>query len=154
MTTVTRIRADGIEYVLAKLLDRNVKVLGAQRDIQAHEDTFRGLVTDENELVGLVAADLAFAHATGAALAMVPAAKLEELDELTPDEELIEFYVEVANVLSRIVNEAAPERVRIDPGLEHSVDAMLGVMDSASGIAVTVAIEGYGSGTVSLWSTR
>ena len=153
MTTVTAIRADGIEYVLAKLLDREVKVLGSQRNIQAHEETFRGLVTDENELVGLIAADLPFAHATGAALAMVPPAKLEELDDITPDEELLEFYVEVANVLSRIINEAAPQRVRIDPGLDHDVDAMLGVMQRAAGIAVSVEIEGYGSGTVSLWSS-
>lgn len=153
MSTVTSIRADGIEYVLAKLLDREVKVLSSERNIQAHEETFRGLVTDENELVGLIAADLPFAHATGAALAMVPAGKLEELDEITPDEELLEFYVEVANVLSRIVNEAAPERVRIDPGIDHGVDAMLGVMEQASGIAVSVDIEGYGTGTVSLWSS-
>lgn len=154
MSAVTHIEATDVAHVLAKLLGRDVSVLNAVDEMSVHERTFRGLVTDEDELVGLIAADPAFAHASGAALAMVPPARLEELDDEELDDELLEFYVEVANVLSRVVNEASPDRVRIDPSMDHDASAMLALMESASGVGVAVDIEGYGVGLVSMWSTR
>lgn len=152
MSAVTAIAKENVEHVLRSLLDREVTILSGERRLRLHEATLRGLVTDADELVGAIGCDADFARLTGAALAMIPAGGIDDDDEELIDEELLEFYQEVANVLSRVVNEASPERVRIDPGMEHAVPTMLDVLDGASGVAVSVDIEGYGQGTVGLWS--
>ena len=152
MSFVTSIRSENIEHVLRKLLDRDVSVVRSEPRISLHEATLRGLVTDENDLVGVIGADMDFAHTSGAALAMVPPGYLEDLEGEEVDGELLEFYVEVANVLSRLLNEASPERVRIDPAIDHPPESLLSLVADASGVAALVDIDGYGTGTVSLWS--
>ncbi len=118
---------------------------------EIHPSTLRGLVTDENELVALIGSDLAFAHFSGAALAMVPLDAVDA-DATSPDEDLLEVYGEVANVLSRVVNEALPERVRIDPGIVHPIEELANIIRQGElAFGRSVSIDGYGAGVLAVW---
>jgi hypothetical protein len=150
MSTATRINAANVAHVLEGLLSKSVKVCDAA-PFAPSAATWRGLVTNDNVLVGVIGGDLAFAHKAGAALAMIPAGAVEDHGD-APNEEWLEFYAEVANVLSRVVNEAAPSRVRIDPGLTHDPDALQAVLAAGPGLTLAVEIQGYGSGTVGIWT--
>ena len=140
----------GVAELLAGLLGR--EVAGApSEDMQPHPATYRGLVTNENVLMAIIGSDLEFAHRSAAALAMVPVATVEDKGEV-PDHDLLEFYDEVANVLSRVVNEAVSVRLRIDPGMVHPAEAMAAIVDGGARIVACQAnFEGYGSGSVGVW---
>ncbi|MCP5027940.1 MAG: hypothetical protein GY929_16820 [Actinomycetia bacterium] len=136
--------------LLEKLIGKDIS-LSEPTSKDIHPSTLRGLVTDENELVALIGSDLPFAHFSGAALAMVPLDAVDA-EATSPDEDLLEVYGEVANVLSRVVNEALPERVRIDPGLDIAVEDLAAVIkqgELAFGRAVN--IDGYGAGVLAVW---
>lgn len=143
-----------VETLLNDLLGRQVDVHDIEL-VEPHSSTARGLVDDEDNLVAVIAGDLAFAHLTGAALAMVPAAKANEAVD-DPDEELMEFYIEVANVLSRAINEAMqPVRVRIDPGMDHAVEDLQKLVARGDIVtSVSAYIEGYGDGRLGIWQSR
>ncbi len=150
MTVAALLPEDNLRHVIAGLLGRNV-VLEEVPDIDLHEATMRGLVTDEDELVGLIGCDLAFAHLSGAALAMIPAASVTTEGEAV-NEEWLEFYVEVANVMSRVVNETSVHRLRIDPGIDHSSADLVELARSTPGRAFSATIEGYGTGVYAIWT--
>lgn len=136
--------------LMRDLLSKDIR-LDTIPTIEPHPATFRGLVTDDNQLVALIASDIAFAHKTGAALAMIPPTAVADKGN-EPDPDFIELYHEVANVLSRLVNEAHPTRVRIDPGLEIPVEQL--EMIRAEGRVVvqsSVDVEGYGAGNLGIW---
>lgn len=136
--------------LLQDLLSRDIS-LDIIPAIEAHPSTYRGLVNDDNEVVALIACDVAFAHRSGAALAMIPNGVVADKGD-EPDEEFIELYHEVANVLSRLVNEAHPSRVRIDPGMVIPVEQLQNIMDTGRPIVLsTVDIAGYGSGNLGVW---
>lgn len=144
MSTTTYIDAPELAVLLKQLLGRPVSVKECDA-FEPHELTKCGLVDNDNQLVGVIAADLAFAHRSGASLAMIPAGAVEDAGDEVVDSWL-EFYREVANVASRVVNEASPRRVRLDPGLEHS-DADLDAVVGAGGLlSVEISIDGYGEG--------
>ncbi len=138
-----------VRHVLAGLLGQQVTVERCD-EIDLHPLTRRGLLTDDNALVGLIGSDLRFAHISGAALAMVPVSQVEAAGS-TPDEELMEFYVEVANVCSKLVNEAGPTHIRIDPGLEINDELFDGAIARSTLYANTVTIDDYGSGSFGFW---
>ncbi|MCP3855965.1 MAG: hypothetical protein GY745_15805 [Actinomycetia bacterium] len=141
---------ENTQQLLQKLIGKDIHLTELVSK-EIHPSTLRGLVTDENELVALIGSDLPFAHFSGAALAMVPLDAVDA-DATSPDEDLLEVYGEVANVLSRVVNEALPERVRIDPGLDHPVEELAQVIkqgELAFGCAVN--IDGYGAGVLAVW---
>ena len=136
--------------LLKDLLSRDI-TLETIPTIEPHPSTFRGLVTDDNTLVALIAGDIAFAHNSGAALAMIPSGIVKEKGD-TPDDEFIELYQEVANVLSRLVNEAHPSRVRIDPGMEIPMEDMQVIMDQGRVVVQSnVTISGYEAGALGIW---
>jgi hypothetical protein len=82
---------------------------------------------------------------------MIPAGKLDEIDD-EPDTDILAIYTEVANVLSRLVNEASPNRVRLDPAMQHDPDALQRIVDQGQPlISCTVGIAGYGSGELGAW---
>jgi hypothetical protein len=149
MATVT-IRQDSITRLLEELLGRDVTVTAGGASAP-HPATLRGLVTDGDVLVAVLGGDLPFAHRSGAALAMIPAGKLDEIDD-EPDTDILAIYTEVANVLSRLVNEASPNRVRLDPAMQHDPDALQRIVDQGQPlISCTVGIAGYGSGELGAW---
>ncbi|MEE9413668.1 MAG: hypothetical protein V3V01_00190 [Acidimicrobiales bacterium] len=135
--------------LLEDLLGREVNLQPVDK-VEPHEATYRGMVTDEDDLVAVIGSDLEFAHTTGAALALIPAGRLDGLDQ--PDDVLLEIYTEVANVMSRLVNEATIYRTRLDPGVTHSTEALEEVIKSGSMIeACTATIAGYGTGNLGIW---
>ena len=144
------IKDSGMAQILSSLLSREVQAVQCQ-GFQPHPATYRGLVSDENHLLSVIASDLEFAHRSAAALAMIPAGAVE--NKLTvPDQDLMDFYGEVANVLSRLINEAAPTRLRLDPGMEHSAESLESIVTGgACIISCETTIEGYGSGSVGIW---
>lgn len=135
-----------VARLLKGLLNRPVSV-SETGSFESHPATRCGLVTNDDRLVGLIAADLAFAHRAGASLAMIPAGAVEDQGN-SVEEIWIEFYREVANVLSRTVNEASPQRVRIDPGISHAPDDLAGVEAAGGLTALAVSIDGYGDGNL------
>lgn len=150
MATIT-ISDNEVQSILAGLLGRTVTVSPVDDAIRPHSSTARGLVTDDNELVAVIATDLRFAHRSAAALAMMPAALVAEEAE-DPDDDLLEIYQEVANVLSRLANEALPSRVRLDPNMDHPLQKMQKiVVEGEIMSAVEAEIEDYGVGRLGLW---
>lgn len=136
--------------LMKELISRDVS-LDTVNSIEPHPATMRGLVTDDNKVVALIASDIAFAHNTGAALAMIPAGIVKEKGE-NPDGEFIELYYEVANVLSRLVNEAHPSRVRIDPGMDIPIEQLSEIMEKGRPVVLsTVNVDGYGPGNLGIW---
>ena len=138
------------EQMLAELIGRDVTVRPAD-SCDVHPATYRGLITNENMLVGVIASDLDFAHRSGAALAMIPAGRVSEPNKV-PEEDLIMVYVEVANVLSRLANEAAPARVRVDPGIDHPEEKLQAVVERGKALVLGKAdIDGYSGGVFGVW---
>jgi hypothetical protein len=147
---MSAIAESAIASILTQLLGRNVSG-GAAQVVDPHEVTVRGLVTNENQLVAVIASDLAFAHRSGAALAMIPVGTVEEHGH-DPNPDFLEFYSEVANVLSRLVDEALPMRVRLDPAITHPPEALKAIMANGTVVAACeTTIDGYGSGNVGVW---
>jgi hypothetical protein len=137
-----------VRNLLEGLLGRDVKVTteGVAAPV-LHEVTMCGLVDDENVLRYVFGTDLALAHFLGAAVALIPAGRAKEAR--SPDEDLVANYREVANVLSRSVNERAENRVRIDPGLALDRQAMVDAVSGASTLArYAVDVAGYGEGVL------
>ena len=136
--------------LLRELLSRSIR-LDTIATITPHPATYRGVVNDDNVPVAVIAADIDFAHTSAAALAMIPASIVEEKGD-KPDPDLIDMFCEVANVLSRLVNEAHPTRLRIDPGIEFPTEELQAIMDSGRVVVQsTISIEGYGSGDLGIW---
>lgn len=138
-----------VQRILGGLLNRKVKVAPSKAKPE-HPATRRPLVNDDNGLVAVIASDLPFAHRSGAAVALMPPAMVAAVPEV-PDEDLMENYIEVANVLSRVVNEASRARVRIDPDLKVPASQMQALIDACGCTAFDVDIEDYGAGSVAIW---
>ena len=141
---------DEVGGLLTNLIGREITA-GATESVEPHPATMRGLVTNENQLVAVIASDLDFAHRTGAALAMIPAGRCEDAGD-NPDSDLLEVYREVSNVISRLIDEALPMRVRLDPGMDHELEAMQAIVATGNVMAMCEAqIDGYGSGRFAVW---
>ena len=149
MTTVA-ISPKQVEGILETLIGKSISVQLVD-SVDAHPATMRGLVTNENQLVAVIASDVPFAHRTAAALAMFPAGMVEEKGD-EPDEDLVLVYHEVANVLSRLIDEATSMRVRLDPGMDHSAESLAAVGATGAPMVLgEVAVDGYGSGRFGAW---
>lgn len=136
--------------MLDALFGKDVQVAGAT-EMDLYVPSLRGLMTNEDELVGAIGGDRGFVTVAGAALALMPAVTPGTEDEETHDE-LVEFYGEVANVLSRLVNDFGEERVRIDPGVTHSSENLGLIVGAAERCLFTLEIEGYGQGVAGIWT--
>jgi hypothetical protein len=149
MSTVT-ITQESVTRLIENLIGREVTAAPGE-PFELHPATSRGLVSDRDVLVAVIGSDLSFAHRAGAALAMIPAGRLADIGS-EPDSELLAIYTEVANVLSRLVNEASPTRVRLDPAMPHTDEAFRQVVAEGSELfAYTITIAGYGSGQLGVW---
>lgn len=136
--------------LLTNLVGREITASQAD-SIDVHPATMRGMVTNDNRLVAVIGSDLDFAHRTSAALAMIPVGRCEDAGD-QPDPDLMEVYREVSNVISRLVDEATPERVRLDPGMDHEMEAMQAIVAAGSPMTICeTAIDGYGTGRFAVW---
>lgn len=108
------------------------------------------LFVDDDDLpVMLAGGDAAFAYRSGAALAMVPGGRADEAIETgVADEDLLENYFEVMNVLTRVINDQGSDHVRLIPESSVDLDEM---PDPEKGAAMDIEIEGYGIGKLNFW---
>ncbi len=151
MTSLLELDTLSIKKILKDLLRHDVEI-AVTPHFAPHPGTLRGLVTNDNRLTDVIGGDLAFAHHVGAALAMIPAGIVREAGT-EPNESWLEAYGEVANVLSRVVNEASRTRRRIDPGLEHQFDDLSAIVSSGSAATYSLNLDGYGDGLLGFWRT-
>lgn len=150
MTTALEIPTGAVERLLSSLLGKDAKVEVA-KELELYVPSIAGLVTNDNELVGALGADFEFVVASGAALALMPAVSVEDIaDDDRAD--LLEFYGEVANVLSRLVNDHGLERVRIDPDIEHPIQDLGLIVGAAQRSVFRTEIAGYGLGTIAIFT--
>jgi hypothetical protein len=98
---------------LNDLLGVDVNVSPGSVDASTVGHSTYEFVDDNDTPVCVVSTELPLAHGAGAALAMMPAGRV---DGDAPDEELLEFYREVVNVLSGRVNLKNDVHVRLVPG--------------------------------------
>ena len=150
MTMTLEIPTGAVERMLGSLLGRDISVAVAP-ELELYSPSIAGLVNTDNELVGALGADFEFVAASGAALALMPPVPVEDVSD-DDRSDLIEFYGEVANVLSRLVNDHGLERVRIDPGIEHPIEHLGLIVGAAERTLFQAEISGYGVGTVALFT--
>lgn len=106
-------------------------------------------VDDDDKPVMLAGAEAPLAYNMGAALALIPKARAEDAAKSAEiDEDLYENYFEIMNVLTRVVNEAGGDHVRLVPGSTVDPDA---IPAAASGRSCTIGVDGYGEGKLSFW---
>lgn len=148
MSSISNIEVAEVRKVVEGLLGRDIHL--EKSEVAPHVATLRGLVTDKNDLIGAIGSDLPFAHYSGAALALIPVGGARDAGD-SPSAELLENYREVANVLSRVANEATPPRVRIDPGMVHEDGSLMSLVSTSPSVGYRVEISGYGGGCVGIW---
>lgn len=142
-----------IDRLLCGLFNRDVSTEKLDA-MSPHPEACFGLVDNDNQLRYVIGSDLAFAHRSGAALAMIPVGAAEDAGVDDPDEDLLECYQEVANMTSRAVNEASDERVRLDPGIAHDRAAIETLIATGAGVLLDVTIAGYGNGHLGIWAAN
>lgn len=140
---------DELSSLLGNLLGKDVTLTPIDR-FAPHAQASHGLIDNDDNLRYVLGADLAFAHRTGAALAMMPAGAIDSVTE--PDDDLLENYHEVANILSRAVNESAETRVRLDPDMDQQTPAVAGATSAGTAVTYLVTVDGYGDGSLGIWA--
>lgn len=144
---------DELREIIVGLLDRRTIVHRNWGEFAAPSAGEVALfVDDDGELAALSWADVGFAAASAAALALVPVDKVQTaLQENRLDDMLRDNYYEVINILSSLLN-ANPERhVRLTTTHRIGEDVPPGVEARAAGArahSFNVEIDGYGSGEV------
>jgi hypothetical protein len=144
--------------LLNDLLGRDVTVAkSAPQTLDAGRQAFAASYSRDDDTVAAVCiCDRALAGSTGAAIGMVPAAEavaqMASADALQGD--LYEFFQEVVNVLAKLLNSPATPHVRL-----HEIHAVPGhvpadvatvILSPANRLDYEVAVDGYGSGTMTL----
>lgn len=98
----------------------------------------------------LAGGDSAFAHLSGAALAMVPAGQAREaVDSETNNDDLLENYREILNVITRAINDQGGAHVRLIPGDVPLPDPLPA---TSGGHEYNITIDGYGEGKMFFWT--
>ena len=114
-------------------------------EIEEHLTLF---VSDDNAPLMLAGGDKAFAYLAGAALAMVPKGRAEEAITGAADEDLLENYFEVMNVVTRAVNDQGGDHVRLIP---QSSVVLADLPEPVKGAGLDIDIDKYGTGRLSFW---
>ncbi len=112
------------------------------------EENLTLFVSDDDSPMMLAGGDRAFAYLSGAALAMVPKARAEDAISGDSDEDLMENYFEVMNVITRAVNDQGGDHVRLIP--QASV-VLADLPEPAKGAGLNIDIDKYGTGRLSFW---
>lgn len=144
-----------LQRMLVTLMDRAVKLTAATTRPGS------GLIhavyaLDAGEVAGLVLCDLALAAASGAALALLPAALVKDAVRTgVLDESLQANYYEVANILASTLTEVAERHVKLREliaGKTQKVpaDAAEVLARSTRRLDLDVNIAGYGNGYLAI----
>ncbi len=148
---------EDIRDLLVDLLGRAAAV--DKTDALSIEGDALGLVasyvTDDGEVAAACVCDAAFAVYVGAALVMVPASvAAEQLAGNALDEQYVEYFQEVVNILARLMNTPRTPHLKLDAVVLHGgemgepIDTLLAAPEYRRDFVA--AVEGYGEGRVSL----
>ena len=127
---------------LSGLLGAEVLVTNGVLDPSKVSRSTYEFVDDDDTPRCVVSTELPLAHAAGAALAMLPTGRVESD---APDDELLEFYREVVNVISGRVNLKSPTHIRLVPGSTGEGSWPGG---AGSGTCYQVTVGDYGTGHI------
>lgn len=115
-------------------------------EVEQHLTLF---VSDDDEPLMLAGGDKPFAYLSGAALAMLPKGRAEDaIKDREPDEDLLENYFEVMNVLTRVINDQGGTHCRLIP---QSSVVLSDLPEPAKGVGIDLDISNYGTGKLSFW---
>lgn len=141
----------GLIPLLTSLLGKSITfVSGVEPLVPSDvEDHLMLFVSDDDAPLMLAGADKAFAYYSGAALGMVPPGPAKEaINSSEKDEDLLENYFEVMNIVTRVVNDQGGDHVRLIP--QSSV--VLGELpEIVKGAGLDITVEGYGTGKLTFW---
>lgn len=150
-------RAMEVREVLEELLGRDVEVTtgGAMVNPSMPGGALVGIYTDNHlKMAALVLFDLALAARAGAAIALVPAATADFAIEdcaLTPA--LFDNAAEILNIATSMFHAEGSPHLRLDrcyaPGEPLPADVAQWVLAYVRRIDLTIAIKGYGPGSLS-----
>lgn len=105
---------------------------------------------DDDAPLMLAGGDSAFAHLSGAALALVPVEQATEaIESETLNDDLLENYREILNVVTRAINDQGGAHVRLIPDGAPLPDPL---PPTSGGHEYTIDIEGYGAGKMFFWT--
>ena len=105
---------------------------------------------DDDQPMMLAGGDHAFAHLSGAALALVPAERANQaIDDGVNDPEMMENYREILNVVTRAINDQGGSHVRLIPDGRPLPDPL---PQTSGGHEYAIEIEGYGAGKMYFWT--
>ena len=116
-------------------------------------------VTREDELAGFCVVDFPLSGYLGGALAMIPAGTIEEFIEGGAlDEDLLEAYYEVANIMAALLCADGAPHVRLigidDAGKDFERLVLTTIADPCVRLDIQVEVEDYGTGLMTLLTTR
>ena len=153
MTSYQLPSLDDVAQTLSAFVRREVYVTAAKPGGDGHLP-LAGLYHDGNrKQVVACMADVAFAAASSAAFALIPArVAAESAASQKLDESLAEIFGEVLNVMSRLFTHHENSRVtlqdKVMPG--QPLPAVLGSLSSERCLDLVVDIDGYGKGRLIL----
>lgn len=101
-------------------------------------------VCDDDSVKCVVATERSLAHSLGAALAMMPASRVSDEE----DPELLEFYREVINVVSGLINNINPVHIRLVPGSDGHAE-----WPGYESAVYSVKVGDYGEGKIAFATT-
>lgn len=144
---------DVVAQTLKTLLRRKVTVTQVTAPMPAHTPIVGVYKAGDGALVAACLCDVSFAAYSGAAFSLIPGRVAEEsIRAGRLDEALEDNYGEVLNVLSRLFAGYDNQRVtlaqRVFPPAPLSAE--VADADPARGLDVSVDIDGYGEGVLSL----
>ncbi len=141
---------------LEHLVGRSVRVQEDRR-VDLDRAVFVVYVDDDGRPATVCACDVDLACYSGAALSMIPASVAREsVLSLCLTDSLRENFTEVANILAGVFNGAGMPHVRLGGVYVRAADLPEGARELAEtgeGPDLEVAIEGYGTGHVSIRTT-
>ncbi len=151
MATISYPETGRLKPLLSDLIGKDISFV-TDAALPEPSDIVRQLtvyVGDDDTPLMLAGGDMSFAYFAGAALALVPKARAEDAIALNEvDEDLLENYREIMNVVTRAVNDQGGPHVRLVPGSTVDLDALPTPSD---GRALGVDIAGYGAGSLAFW---
>lgn len=151
MPAVNFPEAAPLKSLLADLLGKDLVFAGdaTPPDPQSIGNLLAVYVGKDDAPLMLAGGDKAFAYLSGAALALVPKGRAEDaINGSEVDEDLLENYREILNVVTRAVNDQGRAHVRLVPGSVVDLSALPATVDTKG---YTVQIDGYGNGDLFFW---
>lgn len=145
---------------VGQLVGRTVRVSEVEGRNRFDEDCHVAYyVTREDTLAAFCVVDLPLSGYLGGALAMIPAPTIQEVvDAGALDEDLLEGYHEVANIMAALLCADGAPHVRLigidEAGKDFEAAVLRTIQDPCVRMDVQLEVEEYGTGRLTLLTVR